>query len=32
LKRTWGYGHYARGNPGVELGSSMKKKMNETDW
>jgi hypothetical protein len=23
LKRTWGYGHYARGNPGVELGSSM---------
>ena len=26
MKRTWGYGHYARGNPGVELGSSMKKK------
>ena len=23
MKRTWGYGHYARGNPGVKLGSSM---------
>ena len=25
MKRTWGYGPYARGNPGVELVSSMKK-------
>ena len=29
IEEDLGYGHYARGNPGVELGSSMKKKKNE---